>query len=217
MSRREENLRHPSCRSQRRVPPDATQPVYTQMPASSGQSLVEFALVLPILVIILLGILDMSRVFTSMMTVESAAREAADYASWQSTNWQGDPTDPTSNRYKTEAGLRARACTASRNLVGFAGDTVGCTNPSISFDILDEKGLSALAPDGTATSDCDQASRTNGTNDLGPCRVQVDLTYTFDLIAPVGFDLFGTRIGLPQQLTFTRTSIFAMSDFSIDS
>jgi len=184
---------------------------------SRGQALVEFALVLPILAIMLLGILDLSRVFTSMMTVESAAREAADFGAWQSVNWQGDANDSDANRYKTEAGMRARACAASENLTDFEGTHLDCTNPSISIDLLDENGSSALNDDGSLRTNCDEASRTQGATDLGPCSVKVDLTYTFDLIVPVGIDFFGTHLGLPQQVTFTRTSIFATSDFSLDS
>ena len=182
-----------------------------------GQSLVEFALVLPILALMLLGVLDLSRVFTSIMTVESAAREAADYGAWRSANWQGDPADVDSNRYKTVAGMEARACTATRNLTDFDGDHLSCSNPSITIDVIDQNDVSALPASGATTSDCDQASRVAGTNDLGPCRVKVDLTYTFDLIVPMGIDFFGTYLGLPQDITFTRTSIFAMSDFSLDS
>jgi hypothetical protein len=184
---------------------------------SSGQSLVEFALVLPILAFMLLGILDLSRVFTSIMTVESAAREAADYGAWQSVNWQGDPTDPDANRYKTVAGMEARACTAARNLVDFVGSPTACTNPSISIDLLDEHDLSAIDDDGSLRTNCDEASRAEGTSDPGPCRVKVDLTYTFDLMVPLGIDFFDTHLGLPQQVTFTRSSIFAISDFSLDS
>jgi hypothetical protein len=177
---------------------------------------VEFALILPILALIFLGIADLSRVFTSMMAVESAAREAADYGAFKSDNWSGDPTDPTSNRAKTEAGMHARACTAASNLTDFTGSLGACTNPTIAIDVLDEDGDSALASGAEIREDCDQAERKQGNQDLGPCRVKVDLTYTFDLLIPVGIDIGGSRFGLPSDITFTRSSTFAMSDFSID-
>ncbi|HET7029387.1 MAG TPA: TadE family protein [Candidatus Limnocylindrales bacterium] len=49
----------------------------------SGQSLVEFALVFPILLILLLTIVDFGRIFSAGITVESAARTAAETAAGQ--------------------------------------------------------------------------------------------------------------------------------------
>jgi hypothetical protein len=45
-----------------------------------GQSLVEFALVLPLLLVVLLGVADFGRVFTASITVEAAARNGAEAA-----------------------------------------------------------------------------------------------------------------------------------------
>lgn len=45
-----------------------------------GQSLVEFALVLPMLLVLLLGIADFGRVFAAGITLEAAARNAAEIA-----------------------------------------------------------------------------------------------------------------------------------------
>jgi hypothetical protein len=45
-----------------------------------GQSLVEFGLVLPLLLVLLLGIADLGRVFASAITTEAAARNAAEAA-----------------------------------------------------------------------------------------------------------------------------------------
>ena len=47
---------------------------------SRGQSLVEFALVLPMLLVMLLGIADFGRVFAAGITMEAAARNAAEAA-----------------------------------------------------------------------------------------------------------------------------------------
>src|SRR6187401_3080262 len=45
-----------------------------------GQTLVEFALVLPMLLVLLLGIADFGRVFQAGITIEAAARNAAEAA-----------------------------------------------------------------------------------------------------------------------------------------
>lgn len=47
---------------------------------TAGQSLAELALVLPLLLILALGTADLGRVFYALITVESAARQAARYA-----------------------------------------------------------------------------------------------------------------------------------------
>ena len=44
-----------------------------------GQSLVEFALVAPLLVILIFGIVDLSRIYQSWNTIQGAAREGARY------------------------------------------------------------------------------------------------------------------------------------------
>ena len=46
---------------------------------AAGQSLVEFALCLSLLVVILLGVLDLGRVFHSYIVITNAAREGAYY------------------------------------------------------------------------------------------------------------------------------------------
>lgn len=46
-----------------------------------GQSLVEFALVLPVLAFVLLGIIDFGRILSADLIVSEAARDAARYAS----------------------------------------------------------------------------------------------------------------------------------------
>jgi hypothetical protein len=45
-----------------------------------GQSLVELALTLPLLVLIMFGVLDMGRAFFALITIHNAAREGARYA-----------------------------------------------------------------------------------------------------------------------------------------
>ena len=46
-----------------------------------GQSLVEFALVLPVLLLLILGAMDFARMFSTKVTLTNAAREGANYLS----------------------------------------------------------------------------------------------------------------------------------------
>jgi Flp pilus assembly protein TadG len=172
----------------------ATEPDIDRSAHERGQSLVEFALVLPISLLLMLAVADMARVYTTMATVESAAREAADYGAYGSGNWEA------SNASGTMAAMEERACVASRHLTDYQGTATTCTNPVVRITLTEE--------DGTAASNCDDAARPGG-----PCRVRVDLDYDFSLLAPFGLDVAGHRYGLPDKLSFTRSAVFANSDF----
>lgn len=65
-----------------------------------GQSMVEFALILPLMLGFLVIVADFGRAFTAYLTVSSAAREGATYASRSSAN-AGDTTE-IQNRVRDE-------------------------------------------------------------------------------------------------------------------
>jgi hypothetical protein len=163
----------------------------------AGQSLVEFALVLPIALLLLVAVADMARLYTTMITVESAAREAADFGAYGSPNWDG------ANLASTVAAMEARACVASRHLEGYVGSGSTCSNPTVTITLLEPGDIPA-----DSSSGCEDPARPGG-----PCEVQVDVDYTFDLIMPIALDVAGHRLGLPESLSFRRSSVFANSDF----
>lgn len=170
--------------------------------SSSGQSIVEFALVLPLLVVLLVGIIDLARIYTTMLSVESAAREAADYGTFGSQKWAAG-TVPT-----TVAEMERRACVASSNLPDYAGDAVTCTNPAFSYCLSPDQGGSCVGH--SEALQCDNATREP------PCRVTVTLSYDFDLMIPLNLEVLGVRYGLPSSLTFQRSSTFPMTDLSLN-
>jgi hypothetical protein len=173
-----------------------------------GQSIVEFALVLPLLVFLMVGIIDLARIYTTMLSVESAAREAADYGSFGAQKWAAAvynlPVDGTEDQ------MKLRACTAASDLPEYVGPDTACTNPTFAADwyqLSADKGSTWHAWD--AALDCANPVRNP------PCWVKVKLTYNFRLLVPLNFEAFGVRYGLPNSIAFTRTSIFAMTDLNL--
>ena len=173
-----------------------------------GQSIVEFTLVLPVMLILLLGIVDVARIYTTMMSVESAAREAADYGTTLGAGkWQvGGPMDGT------VAEMERRACVAASDLPDYADsdsnpNNGGCTNPSFSYCVRSSAGgpCGAVNP----AAGCEDPVREP------PCIVTVTLTYDFHLLAPVNFEFMGVEYGFPSTLTFDRDSSFAMTDIGL--
>lgn len=63
--------------------------------ARRGQSLVEFALVLPMLLVLLLGLADFGRVFSTSITLEAVARDAAEVGALQRLRDKPDFSDPS--------------------------------------------------------------------------------------------------------------------------
>lgn len=61
-----------------------------------GQNLVEFAIILPLLLLVAFGVLDLGRLFHAAITVASAAREGARYATFY-------PDDDAGIRLSTQA------------------------------------------------------------------------------------------------------------------
>ena len=182
-------------------------PLFKRRPLERGQSVVEFALVLPLMVILLLAVLDLARVYTTMMSVESAAREGADYGTtFGAGKWQvGAPMDGT----VTE--MQRRSCVAASDLPDYEdpdGDpATGCTNPSFDYCMTASVGGTCGPVD--PTQGCDDPLRAT------PCTVTVTLTHDFHLLAPLSINFFGVNLGLPTTLTFDRASTFAMTDIDL--
>ncbi len=148
----------------------------------NGQSVTEFAIIIPVMMLILLGIADFGRLFTSAVAVEAAGREAADFGAFDASYW----TDI--NVATTVAEMERRACTAAAgsHLEGYATtdpvNNATCTNPVFSCS-LERNGASA---------DCGSSHGfTNGVDCSDPateppCTVHVHMTYEFNTLLPAG-------------------------------
>ena len=90
-----------------------------------GQALAEFALILPILLGLVGAGIDFARAFEGSMTLQTAARNAAEAAAFESTDLA-----------QAEAKAREVLCAETQRLPGFqpgaGGDVATCTNPLVS-------------------------------------------------------------------------------------
>jgi Flp pilus assembly protein TadG len=90
-----------------------------------GQSLIEFALTLPILILILLGILDLGRAFSAHIVITNAARNGAYYGSMHA-----NETSAIIQRVVTEAngsGTTITAADVSVSTTGVVGSPMRVT------------------------------------------------------------------------------------------
>lgn len=152
-----------------------------------GQSLVEFALTLPLLIVLILGLVDVGRLVYQSSTLSQAAREGARVATVQAywvgrndtgCNQPGGPTCPASlNELRTNV-----LAATNRNLVPFGA-------------LADEDLHLACHPDGSApsgewtspTQNCtDAADRVPGAD------VSVRVTMEFTPITPIIAQLIGS-------------------------
>jgi len=170
-----------------------------------GQSVVEFALVLPVMIFLMLAIIDFSRIYTTMLSIESAAREAADFGTFGSQKW--NDTFVTMPVDGTEANMHLRACVAAKNLPDYVGPDESCTNPSFSYELSLDKGGSWVPY--SAGLGCDNATREP------PCWLKVTLSYDFHVFTPLNLTFFDRTFGLPSTVTFERSSVFAMTDLAL--
>lgn len=136
----------------------------------SGQSLVEFALVLPIVLLILLLALDFGRTYLGYINLQNMARIAANYAANNPTaNW-GSSTDPTVVAYKNQVINDARASNCALPVVSGA--------PVVPLPVFaDHTG------NGTTKDVGDTAS--------------VGLTCSFRILTPIISGIVGTNGDLP--------------------
>ena len=129
-----------------------------------GQSLVEFALILPLFVVVLLGIFDVGRAIYAYNTINNAARQAARLAI----------VDQTTDHIKERAAAHAVS-------LGVAEDDV-YVDFRLSTTPDDEESCGAFVADGTPDSE---------TSGIQRCLAFVQVPYTYAAATPVIGQLIG--------------------------
>jgi Flp pilus assembly protein TadG len=172
-----------------------------------GQALTEFALVLPLLLLITIGVVDGVRIFAAQVALTNGVREGALYASIdiKSTYWCMDPATAPAGSIACPTGyVAARA--ASVDECGYVlGDPVGnlCPDPqNLAYRVarevsgLDTSRITLAPPVCTTSADvavtCDDGSAAN---------VRVSATYNMDLLVPVIADLLGHPVRMTASAT----------------
>jgi TadE-like protein len=108
-----------------------------------GQTLVEFALVLPLLLVMLLGIADFGRVFAAGITMEATSRNAAEAASQEYLQFRraAQPSSPSTAAYDAVFDRAEEvACEEAETLANLATSGGDCVMPVIGACVHDEWG-----------------------------------------------------------------------------
>lgn len=165
-----------------------------------GQALAEFALVIPILFLLVIAIGDFGRLFTAAIGVESAAREAADYGAFLgSDRWASVDAPWTTNGDE----IIRRACQAASELPGFSDPDGTCTtNPVVTWELLTWN----MAADNYDVVDplADECAGRLGL--VVPCVVHVTVTFAWRPTLSI--------LPIPGTITLTRDAWFAISDLT---
>ena len=154
---------------------------------SRGQSLVEFALVLPLLAVIILGALDLGRAFFTYIIVTNAAREGARYG----TTWFDDDYSDNIDGIKDSAAGEASA--SGITLTIYAIDNTNCPPPSGGTFTCDLGGVIVSCPDGDGDKKCDHSSIEDGSYKA------LSVTVEHDFNPILGY-LFGASIPISREV-----------------
>jgi hypothetical protein len=187
--------------------------------SSRGQTLVEFALVLPMLLVLLLGIADFGRVFAAGITIEAAARNAAEAAAQEYLQLRRDsaPASAADLDRITAVALES-VCAEADPLPNQVSSGSTCTMPSAGVCIHDHGGeLANYTGCGTgaagAPGECTQLHEpwpptTPNTNDLAWVEVRVCYRFTTlidlsDVELPFGWSISLGEMWLQRDRSFT--------------
>jgi Flp pilus assembly protein TadG len=157
-----------------------------------GQTLVEFALILPAFLLTTLGVLDGARVYMAQISLTNAVREAAMFASTGNYNaWCRDPGDESQADPSMPVPV---ACPAGASAANYAGDPGNLAyRVAIESSGLDFSRITLFAPTcgtgaGAPASSCPAVP--------SPTLVQIHAAYRFDVLTPGLSQIWGSSVTL---------------------
>ena len=189
-----------------------------------GQSLVEFALVLPMLLVLLLGIADFGRVFAAGITVEAAARNGAEAAAQEYLQLlqKNGGTLSTVDYQRVHQAALDRVCGDAETLPNKVGPGGACSMPLTAVCVHDGIDLAGCGVEkDPSVAQCDEVNAgwsdvNAGASPLGAAPlpyVEVRVCYRFttlfnltDLRLPLGWNLTLGEVYLQKDREFTVAS-----------
>ena len=182
--------------------------------------MVEFALVLPMLLVLLLGVADFGRVFAAGITVEAAARNAAEAAAQEYLLLKRDTTLPlpAADYQRIHEVAIESACEEAATLPNHSGGGL-CSMPMVAVCVHDDFDPHCAAESGLAPAGCTSIlsmpsnpvnSGPDGANGGRLPQVEVRVCYRFttlisltDLRLPFGWGLSLGDVWLQKDRWFT--------------
>jgi hypothetical protein len=167
---------------------------------------VEFALVLPMLIVLLLGVADFGRIFAAGISLEAASRDAAEIVALEYE--RNPPPDNTAPSYRVLHTLAARTVCAEANQLPQTQSVAGICDvtPVIRVCVHDGidpicgqaiPGWAPLPPDHGCDSIQDDWSNVRRGGANATTYVEVRVCYDFDTLVPLSVSLpFNTGIDL---------------------
>jgi len=171
--------------------------------SARGQGLVEFAIVLPVLAVLLFGIIQFGMIFGAQVGLTNAVREAARYASTSPVSTTSGTTGLADATYCYLTGAaRARAPT--------------CTQPGIVKQYVLGYNESKLDPAHTSVTYCSYTDPGGSTSSI---RVIVKITYNHPLFIPLISSIVDGVDGTPMDgaLTGSASEQFRVENAPLNS
>jgi PKD repeat protein len=181
-----------------------------------GQSLVEFALVLPIIMMLTLTALDFGRVYLGYINLQNMARIAANFAANNPTAWtvSADPVVQANHiqaQTKYQKEILADASASNCNLPVVAGTQ---TAPIPTFTDADGDGTPEIGDVATVGVSCTFGVITPVISNIVGGSVQVSAASKFPVKSGMTAAMGAAVIGTPPNAAFTGNAVAAPSSLS---